>query len=41
MQQVLTVCETREQVAKIFAADFESFYWTPELMTKLEEIYQL
>jgi len=40
MQKVLEICQSREQVAHIFAADFESFYWTPDLMNKLEEIYQ-
>lgn len=38
MQQVLTMCETREQVASLFGCDLEHYVWTPDLMTKLEEV---
>jgi hypothetical protein len=39
MQKVLEMCDTKEQAAHIFGADFESYLWTPDMMKKLDEVY--
>jgi hypothetical protein len=40
MQKVLEMCDSREQVAHLFGADFEHYTWSPDMMLKLDEIYQ-
>lgn len=40
MQKVLEMCDSREQVAHLFSADFEHYTWSADMMLKLEEIYQ-
>ena len=39
MQKVLEMCDTKEQAAHIFGADFEHYAWNAEMMQKLQEVY--
>ena len=40
IRRMLTVSETAHDAARLFAPDFSSFYWSPPMIEKAQEIYR-